>query len=140
MAEKSCRGGFLESLCQWVALQNQQCGRSSSARGWGWDSSAATALTECCTSRGLAMGIVGTLQPAWGSREDAGREASPRAGGTAGVWGQPRSRSVNPPTSTGDTANSCPWVTSPKAGAAPQLPCSPAVMFCSQLKVTNSSP
>lgn len=34
----------------------------------------------------------------------------------------PASRSVNAPTSTRDTTHSCPWVTSPKAGAAPQLP------------------
>lgn len=146
MAEKSCRGGFLESLCQWVALQNQQYGGSSNARAWGWNSSTDTAPTELHIARGLVMGSVGTLQPGWweqggcwGGEEQAQGQARRHHRGVRGaavVWGQPSQqecKSIH--VHMGQSQFMSVWITSSRVGAAPQPP---LLSYCNVLSAAKS--
>lgn len=147
MVEKNCRGGFLESLCQWVALQNQQYGRNSNARAWGWNSSADTALTECCTSpMDWIWALWGCCSLASGSREAAGRGEEQGQGqarkhhqkvqGAVMVWGRPSQQDCKSiQVHVGQSQFMSMWITSSKVGAAPQLP---MLSYCDVLSAAKS--
>lgn len=143
MAEKSCRGGFLESLCQWVALQNQQYGRSSSARAWG-----GTAVQTLHSQAAEHPPWIGYGQrgdaAAWlvGAGKLLGGERNTHRGhhqgvqGAAVVWGQPsqqEDRSIH--IHMGQSQFMSMWKTSSKVGAAPQLP---LPSYCSVLSTAKS--
>lgn len=72
---KSCRGGFLGSHCQWVALQNQRYGMGMEEQGGRAAQRLHTRVLSISGSAAWAVSTAGLLQP---GSTTGGEEASAR--------------------------------------------------------------